>query len=256
MLSTLKSIVAPPPLSPLFQPGGQFSWLNEDVGFTAAALLGLAALDVLVVKPFVHPKARYFALHVAANCVSAAAAWPDVRRAFIDDPLNAFTGSSASMIANSACAAIHLYHILAFKLRATDIFHHVTFVSVLCGLAIPFKHRGGAANNLGCFFLSGLPGALNYLFLVLSYHGKMSRHAEKKWTARVNVWLRGPAMSIYLFLGAQALLRGKYTTPLWSLLVVVFLHFTNGQYYAQQTVESLARFEAKEDAAKPATKEE
>ncbi len=43
------------------------------------------------------------------------------------------------MVANSAVVAIHSYHCVAFKLPMADIFHHVLFVSILCGLAIPFK---------------------------------------------------------------------------------------------------------------------
>jgi len=234
--------VFPEALSPLFAPGGDFAWLNEDVGFTVFFMLCLGVLDVLLVRPFVHTKARYFALHIAANCVSAWAAWPDVRRALADDPLNAFSGASTTMVANSAVCAIHLYHIVAFPLRGDDIFHHVAFVVTLSGAAVPFKRTGGAANNLGCFFLSGIPGALNYLFLVLYYHGAMTRLQEKTWTARVNVWLRGPAMAVYAFIGFQALWRGAYDTPAIVLVLVILLHFTNGQYYAQQSVESLTRY--------------
>jgi hypothetical protein len=248
--------VLPTPLSPLFLPGGRFDFVNEDVAMTIFFMLVLGVIDALIVRPCIHPKARYFALHVVANSISSYAAFPDVYRALVTDPLNSFQGASATMAANSAVAAIHLYHIVAFTLRWDDIFHHLTFVSVLCGLAVPFKQSGGAANNLGCFFLSGLPGALNYVFLILYYHGFMSRATEKLWTARVNVWLRGPAMSVYLFLGAQAILRGTYQTPLWALLVVIGLHFTNGQYYAQQAVESLTRYNLapKDDAEDGAAK--
>lgn len=155
-----------------------------------------------------------------ANFVSACAAAPDVYR-LLNDPIHAFSGPSYTMMANSAVAAIHLYHVIAFKLPMADVFHHATFVSVLCGIAIPYKqvgaplgkrripasstrsmcgirgcrpspgppwfaagnhsarevaavHRatlihllvsqvGGAANNFGCFFLSGLPGGIDYV---------------------------------------------------------------------------------------------
>jgi hypothetical protein len=58
------------------------------------------------------------------------------------------------MVANSVICAIHLYHVLAWKLEPADIMHHALFVVVLCGLAIPFKQTMGAANNFGCFFVS------------------------------------------------------------------------------------------------------
>lgn len=244
VLTAVHSFIAPPPLSPEFQPGGRLDGLNEDLTLIAAVIALLAVVDVLLVKPFVHPKARYFALHVVANTITAVASFPDVARAW-SDPLNCFTGPSATMVANSAVAAIHLYHILAFKLRGEDIFHHLTFVIVLCGLAIPYKQTGGIANNFGCFFLSGLPGGLNYVFLIAYYHGWFTRKQEKVWTARCNVWLRGPSMSVYTFLGAQALARGTYGCGNVVMLVVLGLHFTNGQHYAQQSVESLTRFREK-----------
>ena len=53
------------------------------------------------------------------------------------------------MLANSAICAIHIYHCLAFRLSAADIFHHLLFVSILCGLGIWFKQVGGVANNFG-----------------------------------------------------------------------------------------------------------
>ena len=232
--------ILPQPLSPLFQKGGSFEWINEDVGLTCFFIFIMFLVDVLIVKPFLKPKSRYFALHIVANTLSCIFSWPDVKRALLDDPLHAFSGPSCSMFANSAVASIHLYHIIAFPLRGEDIFHHLTFVVVLCGLAIPFKQTGGAANNLGCFFLSGLPGGLDYVSLVLEKQGAITRTAQKKFCAFINVWLRGPSMSVYLFIGLQALWRGSFTTPMWTIIVVVFLHFTNGQYYARQAVESLA----------------
>jgi hypothetical protein len=151
-----------------------------------------------------------------------------------------FSGPSETMLANSAVAAIHLYHCIAFSLRAEDIFHHLAFVSILCGLAIPFKWVGGVANNFGCFFLSGLPGGLDYVMLTCVAQGLMDKLSEKVWCARINVWLRGPAMSCYMLLGWISFVHDKNMKIHWSvLLLIVFLHFFNGQYYAQQSVQSL-----------------
>jgi hypothetical protein len=51
-------------------------------------------------------------------------------------------------------------------------------------LGIVFKQTGGIANNFGCFFLSGLPGAIDYIMLVLMYEGKLDKMTEKKWNVR------------------------------------------------------------------------
>ena len=199
MSFSLSSLVWPEPISPLFAPGGLLPGWNEDIVFTIAILALLGAVDVFICRPLLSPKSRYFCLHAVANAVSSIAAFPDVLRT-LRDPVYAFSGPTTTMIANSAVISIHLYHCLFFKLPPADIFHHAVFVSILCGFAIPFKHVGGVSNNFGCFFLSGLPGGLNYVLLVLVKEGLMSALSQKGWDAWINTWLRGPSMSVYAFL--------------------------------------------------------
>lgn len=230
----------PDPLSPIFQTGGPLAWMNEDLGFLIIFLLALRALDLLIVKPNLHPKARWFALHACANTVCAVASVPDVYRALVTSPLDCFNGPSYTMVANAMCQAIHMYHCLAFDLRSEDIWHHVMFAGVLCGLSVPFKQQAGASINLGCFFLTGLPGGMDYIWLVLVKQGIIDKMTEKRWCVTMNVWLRGPVMSVYGFLGFQAWWQNTYTTH-WILLpIVAGLHFYNGQYYCAQAVATHA----------------
>jgi len=152
MADAVLSFLAPPPLSPLFQAGGPFEGYNEDIVLISFFLVALAVVDFCVVKRVLVPGARYWALHAAINAVSAYAAFPDVWRA-LSDPIHAVSGPSHTMVANSAIAAIHIYHCLAFKLRSDEIMHHAVFVVILCGLAIPFK-QVGLACRLCCMCTS------------------------------------------------------------------------------------------------------
>jgi hypothetical protein len=238
-LTSLSAFLAPPPLSPIFQSGGALDGINEDVALIIAVMLVLGLCDVLGTRVLgINDSARWFFVHAIANAVSTVAAFPDVRRALWEDPIHCFSGKSNTMVANSAVAAAHFYHVAAFKLRAEDIFHHITFTAVLCGLAIPFKHEGGVANNFGCFILSGLPGGVDYCMLVAVKQGWMDKLTEKSWNAWINTWIRGPAMSVYGFLAWQAWLLGNYQVPTGFLFLIAFLHFTNGQHYAAQAVAS------------------
>ena len=125
------SFVAPPPISPVFQDGGFLAGWNEDVTLIAATIAGLWVCDWLLLPRLLSsPKSRWFFLHFLANMVSALAAWPDVYRV-LTDPVHAFSGATYTMLANSAVAGIHLYHVLFFKLPPSDIFHHLTFVTIL-----------------------------------------------------------------------------------------------------------------------------
>ena len=231
-----------PPISPLFQQGGMFEQYNEDMTLVLLYLIMCWLLDVSLIKPRLSPKSRFFALHFVLNMCVVVAAAPDVYRAFTN-PTTAFNGASQSMWANSAIVAIHFYHCLAFDLTASDIFHHLLFVTILCGLAIPFKQTGGVANNFGCFFLSGLPGGIDYLMLVLVKEGYMKKMTEKYWNKMINVWLRGPAMSVYSTLAWVSWWSGNAGTPNVVLLAVVLLHFFNGQYYAEMAVATYHRHE-------------
>lgn len=254
VLGYLKDTFCPPPLSPLFQEGGIFYGLNEDLTFTLLGMAGLFVVDNLIVKRFIKPKARYFALHALGNAVCVAAAAPDMYRGFSGDPRRTFSGPSHTMVANSVVAAIHLYHCVAFPLRSEDIFHHVTFVSILCGMAIPFKHFGGIANNFGCFFLSGLPGGIDYAMLVAVAQGWMDKMTEKKYCAALNVWMRGPSMAIYSFLGWMTYVHYPELTHPVTLTLTILLHYYNGQYYNQQAVESYAVHKERARVAKEAGK--
>jgi len=132
-----------------------------------------------------------------------------------------------------------VYHCLAFPLTKADIFHHVAFVSILCGLGIYFKQIGGIANNFGCFFLSGLPGGLDYIMLVLKAEGKLEKMTEKKWNAVIQQWIRGPSMSIYLFIAFTAWYNGQTAhMHVCCVVLVAGLHFYNGIHYADEAVGS------------------
>ena len=234
--------LCPEPISPLFQENGPFYGLNEDIGFSLFFLLLVFLLDILIVKRFLTEKSRYFALHTFINTIVSIAAWPEVVRVFTEDPRYLFIGPVGTMVAKSAVVALHLYHLLAFKLTSADIFHHVTFVCVLCGSAIPTKHLIGVSVNLSCFFLSGLPGGIDYLMLVLMYEGKIAKATEKKWFAIINVYMRGPAMVIYAFTWWTGYYAGVTHPPQVVWYVIVLLNFFNGQYYSKQAVESAAVF--------------
>ena len=211
ILASVHDFLAPPPLSPVFQDGGALAGWNEDLVLVMTGLALLFVLDVTLVKPFIHPKARYFALHAFGNAIAAVASSPDVYKS-LADPVYAMTGPSHTMVANSMICAIHVYHCLAFKLRAEDIFHHVTFTAILCGLAIPYKQVGGAANNFGCFFLSGLPGGIDYVLLVLVKQGVIHTLTEKRLNATINAWCRMPSMIVYGFLMYQTILYAVAAT--------------------------------------------
>ena len=91
--------------------------------------------------------------------------------------------------------AVHAYHLLAFKdLTLDDWVHHLVFGGTICFVGLVFN--SGPLLSVLAFFLSGLPGGLDYLMLTLVKHELMERLTEKRWNARINVWIRSPGTMV------------------------------------------------------------
>lgn len=212
--------------------------LNEDLTQIIASIAVFFIVDFIAVKPFIVPKARYFALHAICNTLVCCATFRGVLTVLTGDPLTVLTGPG-EVLGNNIVVGLHLYHCLAFKLSADDIFHHLTFVSTLGVMAITVKKTSGVNIPYAIFFLSGLPGGIDYLLLTLSAHGFVSKSTQKAVYAKINLWVRGPAMCLYVFLWWTAYRTGHVIPP-YVILAAVALHFYNGMFYTQQAIESNA----------------
>lgn len=239
-------VFAPAPVTPWFKdPSSVLYGYNEDLVLMLMCLVLLFVLDVAIVRPFLHPKARYFALHAVANAIVVVYAFPDVVAVLTEDPATVFFGPMKTIVPTSAVIGLHLYHCLAFQLTPADIFHHLYFAFLLCILAVPCKGIQGASANFGAFFLSGLPGGIDYVLLCLNYHGIVTRKQEKQWNTYINLYLRAPATVVYLVVAWTAWLnpgvtRASPPSAIFYVLAFIapYLHFYNGQYYCRDTVES------------------
>lgn len=257
--SFLYRYFTPEPLSPLFRDGGFLYGYNEDLVFTLIIMFGLFLIDNLLVKPLLLPKARYFALHAVANAIVVVTSLPDIFKALTVHPYDTLNGPCFTVVGNSATVALHLYHILAFKLTYDDWAHHLQFIP-MCAFAPALKHKIGCMVALSNFFLSGLPGGLEYIFLVLVMHGKMEKSTEKAYFAWLNVWVRGPgavwAAVLGYFSWRVGILAQGSIHPVIAWTFGLF-HIYNGMHFCMIAVESQARFEYKkkygiaDDVVKP-----
>jgi hypothetical protein len=104
-MSALLPFLAPEPVSPLFRAGGALHGFNEDITLTAAALAVLFLADAMLIKPFLQPKSRWFAVHTLGNAIVSVAAFPELAQT-LADPLNAFVGPMATMVPNSTVRCV------------------------------------------------------------------------------------------------------------------------------------------------------
>ena len=188
--------------------------------------------------------ARWFGLHAFANLFVVILSIPDVVQTIVD-PANSMSiqceFSSIACTDAPVCiiAAIHLYHILAFRnLTWDDWFHHLLFAVGICSLHFCFKW--GPISQFLSFFISGLPGGIDYAMLC-GVKMKILRPIKEKSINRfMNVWIRSPGLMTSGILAYASYQNGhNHINPLGLLFGMVLVVF-NGQYYMERVVANHA----------------
>lgn len=90
------------------------------------------------------------------------------------------------------------------------------------------------------FFISGLPGAIDYLLLVLVKYDKVPVIVQKRVCASLNVYMRGPFILVSAYTMYIALLYKNTTVPISVGLFIFFVSVFNSLYYTKTTVANAA----------------
>lgn len=219
------------------EPSPMDALLNESIPQCVASFALCYVLDAAVVR-IGCAKSRWFTLHTLVNIIVVALSADDAYYT-LKAPMHA-VGGPASTMAISLIIALHAYHAVFFKLSAVDIVHHVVSVGILGPLAVWF--RPGVFMNYVCFFVSGLPGGIDYAMLALVKHGYMDALTEKYWNTKINVWMRGPFLVIGSFIAYQSALEstasGSCKAPGLNTasLVTAAVLLWNGQFFAERVI--------------------
>jgi len=212
------------------------------------SLLMLGVADILVCSKFAKvggTNARWFSLHAFANFFVVIFSIPDCWNV-VNEPINcmnpkcSFSPYACTDIPVCIIAAIHLYHILAFKnLTWDDWFHHLVFAVAIC--ALHFCYNWGPASSFLSFFISGFPGGIDYLMLSMVKMKMMPSILEKRINRYINVWCRAPGcLSTGILVYASYQSGFKQTHPV-ALILGCGLIFFNGQYYMERVVANHAQ---------------
>lgn len=130
---------------------------------------------------------------------------------------------------------LHIYHLLFYKVTKTDIIHHL----VMCGIAGPLIYfQDTILSSTSLFFMSGLPGMIDYFILFLVKIGKFNSLKQKTNYINICIWLRSPGCLLCVFASIPGLII-YYNTNLvkfYTLLIMAILVFWNGQYYLMKTI--------------------
>jgi len=240
------------------QPAWELPWYAEHAVNNIGCLALLAAVDHLMVKPWValrcDPKkksdvglARWFFIHSFANALVCIAAISSIR-AVLDDPPHALDGSvhtdlsffgAGSRWPLTIINSVHVYHMIGgFALSPADYFHHLLFIPTI---AFPGQvFRWGALGNFQAFFISGLPGGIDYFLLGLQKVKLLDSLTEKRVNANLNTWVRTPGIICSTVLLYQALKLGYHQVPLWAAMLQLFLPPYNACYFGKQATANYA----------------
>jgi hypothetical protein len=230
------------------------TWAQHGLHF-AFALVLLWTLDTLIAKPLTARAAsakdalscRWFFVHALANSLVVLTALRSMV-AVLADPLHAMDSTvhidtgpfgSGSVWPLTFINALHIYHLVGgFRLSAAERFHHLLFIPTLGfpGQLLPW----GALANWQAFFISGLPGMIDYALLGLQKLGWCRGLTEKRVNANLNVWCRAPGIGAATWMLYQALLYGHHQVPLWAAAIQLILPPYNALYYGKQAVANYA----------------
>jgi len=134
--------------------------------------------------------------------------------------------------------SLHLYHLLFFRLSDEELVHHLLFVPVI-GFAGQY-YEWGAALSFMAFFISGLPGLIDYFLLVLVKHKRLDALTQKRVCASLNVYVRGPFLIVSAHTIWLAMRYGHLTVPYWVGAAVLVVSLMNATVYVRRSIANWA----------------
>lgn len=184
-------------------------------------------LNTVVNKP-------YYLLHSIANWGIVYYTYPTVRDVYLN------LSNASSLITNpisyQICSALHIYHIIQYKMNSEDIKHHIPTLTVLSIPLFNISQSPLVAHTE--FYLCGLPGAIDYILLFLSRNNIIYRMTEKKWNLYLNLYIRCPGAILNSALAFQLVQQQPDMSKFNQLcyLGVAVFSFWNGTYYLRNVI--------------------
>ena len=173
---------------------------------------------------------RWFFIHSFTNLLVCGLAKNDVYECITNPTSIYLTPSYNGQLSIWTAIMAHLYHIVVFsnKLTPQDWLHHFLMVGISGTVTVisPLK-----ISILGLWFMSGLPGFIDYFNLWCVKMGWMSSLTQKRLYTYITTYIRSPGCLYSCFLGLDYLQSPKLTMKYLTMIVNGVLTFWNGQYY-------------------------
>ena len=191
--------------------------------------------DYLRTVKYYIPNHRWCCIHSIVNGCVVMLTIIDTLTLLSSDKTIQQTEHVAYLHASRLVMALHIYHVLAFKVDQTAmIAHHIVMMPILC---IPFINHGNNMFIMFCnyslFFLCGLPGCIDYYCMHLCYSKRMKRLDEKSINTWLNTWVRAPGILYAAFFVYRQHMNGMLDLFYTAAVVITFVW--NAQFWSSAT---------------------
>ena len=187
-------------------------------------------------------KGKYYLIHFINNIFITYYTFLDVIYTFTE-----FNNNYQNCIINYSPTVItfslHLYHTIIYykKLQFDDWLHHI----LMCCVALPLTLLFNPGYLLGysLFFLTGLPGGINYLLLFLTRNKIITRMTQKTINTSLNLWIRLPGCISHTTITLLYLINNFHDFYLYEMCLIMLITsivFWNGIYFMNQVVQNYA----------------
>lgn len=183
---------------------------------------------------FTHAIANMIIVYNTFNCMIYSYILPSINLTSFDQ-----CGDINIFISRNITYSIHFYHIIYYysSLRYVDWIHHI----IMIGVTLPLSHLLNHNNLLGhsFFYVTGLPGMIDYIMLFLVKNNYMHKNKEKNINTLINLWIRCPGCISNVTLSIVFLINNLNILKLYEIIVgsiTTLSIYWNGIYFMNQVV--------------------
>jgi hypothetical protein len=203
------------------------------------SMISMISIDYILEK-CLKLKGNYYFIHFLNNMIIVYYTFNDIINCLsnFDNILN----MEYSMVPSCITYSLHIYHFIYYfkTLRYDDYLHHILMI----GFCLPVGNyiQSGLLLNYSLFFLTGLPGGIDYLLLFLTRNNILiDKYTEKTINSFLNLWIRMPGCISHSTLTILIYFKNRniYTTDIKILIImVILLVYWNGIYFMNQVIRN------------------
>ena len=159
---------------------------------------------------------KYYLFHFINNLFVTFYTYTNVLEAFYD--LYNYSLYSTNIHTIIITVSLHVYHVIVYykKLRFDDWLHHILMIIIV--IPISTYLNVGSLLGFGLFFITGLPGCIDYLLLFLVRNNIIDKMVEKKINTNINLWIRCPGCIMHSTMSTVVMIQNKNTTSLFNFI--------------------------------------